>query len=75
MGSAMIVLRVVTLGPALLTSLVLTVVVSALLPPALGLVMFLAAGGLLVVLALGHLQVLAIAAFTGARLATEAELL
>lgn len=74
MGFAMIVLRVVTLGPALLTSLVLTVVVCALLPPTLGLVMFLAAGGLLVALALGHLQVLAIAAFTGARLATEAEL-
>ena len=74
MGFAMIVLRVVTLGPALLTSLVLTVVVCALFPPTLGLVMFLAAGGLLVALALGHLQVLAIAAFTGARLATEAEL-
>ena len=53
MGFAMIVLRVVTLGPALLTSLVLTVVVCALLPPTLGLVMFLAAGGLLVALALG----------------------
>ena len=45
MGFAMIVLRVVTLGPALLTSLVLTVVVCALLPPTMGLVMFLAAGG------------------------------
>ena len=74
MGFAMIVLRVVTVGPALLMGLVLTVVVCALLPDALGLVMFLIASGLLVALALGHLQVLAIVAFTGTRLATEAEL-
>ena len=56
MGFAMTVLRAVTLGPALLMSFVLTVVVCALLPPALGLVAFLAAGGLLVALALGQLQ-------------------
>ena len=56
MGFAMIVLRTVVLGPALLMSFVLTVVVCALLPPTLGLVVFLAAGGLLVALALGHLQ-------------------
>lgn len=74
MGFAMTVLRVVTLGPAVLMGLALTVVVCALLPPALGLGMFLAAGGLLVALELGHRQVPAIAAFTGARLATEAEL-
>ena len=41
----MTVLRVVTLGPALLVSFVLAVVVCALLPPALGLVLFLAAAG------------------------------
>ena len=41
----MTVLRVVTLGPALLVSFVLAVVVFALLPPALGLVLFLACGG------------------------------
>ena len=57
----MTVLRVVTLAPALLVSVVLTVVVCALLPPALGLVAFLAAGGLLVALAVGQLQVPAIA--------------
>ena len=45
-----------TLAPALLVSFVLTVVVCALLPPALGLVAFLAAGGVLVALALGQLQ-------------------
>ena len=43
----MTLLRVVTLGPALLVSFVLTVVVCALLPPALGLVAFMAAGGVL----------------------------
>ncbi len=36
----MTVLRVVTLGPALLVSFVLALVVFALLPPALGLVLF-----------------------------------
>lgn len=74
MGFAMIVLRTVVLGPALLMSSVLTVVVCALLPPTLGLVVFLAAGGLLAALALGHLQEVGIAAFTRARPATEAEL-
>ena len=69
----MTVLRVVTLGPALLVSFVLTVVVCALLPPALGLVVFMAAGGLLVALALGQLQEPAIAALTRSRPATEAE--
>ena len=52
----MTVLRAVTLAPALLVSFVLTVVVCALLPPALGLVAFMAAGGVLVALALGQLQ-------------------
>ena len=70
----MTVLRVVTLAPALLVSVVLTVVVCALLPPALGLVAFLAAGGLLVALAVGQLQVPAIAMLTGSRPATAAEL-
>jgi len=70
----MTVLRVVTLAPALLVSFVLTVVVCALLPPALGLVAFLAAAGLLVALAIGQLEVPAIAALTRSRPATAAEL-
>lgn len=70
----MTVLRVVTLAPALLVSFVLTVVVCALLPPALGLVAFLAAGGLLVALAIGQFEVPAIAALTRSRPATAAEL-
>ncbi len=70
----MTVLRVVTLAPALLVSFVLTVVVCALLPPALGLVAFLAAVGLLVALALGQFEVPAIATLTLSRLATAAEL-
>ncbi len=70
----MTVLRAVTLAPALLVSFVLTVVVCALLPPALGLVAFMGAGGVLVALALGQLQVPAIAALTRSRPATEAEL-
>ena len=69
----MTVLRAVTLGPALLVSFVLTVVVCALLPPALGLVAFMAAGGVLVALALGQLQEPAIAALTRSRPATESE--
>jgi len=70
----MTVLRVGTLAPALLVSFVLTVVVCALLPPALGLVAFLAAGVVLVMLALGQLEVPAIATLTGSRPATAAEL-
>src|SRR3546814_1574282 len=70
----MTVLRVVTLAPALLVSVVLTVVVCALLPPALGLVAFLTAAGLLVALAIGQLEVPAIAALTRSRPATAAEL-
>ncbi|WP_257441164.1 hypothetical protein [Nocardioides daeguensis] len=70
----MTVLRVVTLAPALLVSFVLTVVVCALLPPALGLVAFLAASGLLVALAIGQFEVPAIATLTGSRPATAAEL-
>jgi hypothetical protein len=71
----MAVLRVVMVAPALLASFVLTVVVCALLPPALGLVAFTAAGGVLVALALGQLHELAIAALTRSRPATEAEVL
>ena len=70
----MTVLRVVTLAPALLVSLVLTVVVCALLPPALGLVAFLVAAGLLVALAIGQFEVPAIAMLTRSRPATAAEL-
>lgn len=70
----MTVLRVVTLAPALLVSFVLTVVVCALLPPDLGLVAFLAAAGLLVALAIGQLEVPAVAALTRSRPATAAEL-
>lgn len=70
----MTVLRAVTLAPALLVSFVLTAVVCALLPPALGLVAFMAACGVLVALALGRLQEPAVAALTRSRPATEAEL-
>lgn len=70
----MTVLRVVTLAPALLVSFVLTVVMCALLPPALGLAALLAAAGLLVALAIGQLEVPAIAALTRSRPATAAEL-
>jgi hypothetical protein len=70
----MTVLRVVTLGPALLASFVLTVVVCALLPPALGLAVFLAAAGALVALALGQLEAPAIAVLTRSRPATDGEL-
>ena len=69
----MTVLRVVALAPALLASFVLTVVVCAPLPPALGLVTFMAAGGVLVALALGQLHGPAIAALTRSRPATETE--
>lgn len=69
----MTVLRVVTLAPALLVSFVLTLVVCALLPPALGLVAFMAAGGVLVALAMGRLQQPAMAVLTSSRPATEAE--
>lgn len=69
----MTVMRVVTLAPALLVSFVLTVVMCALLPPALGLVAFMAAGGVLVALAMGQLQQPATAVLTSSRPATEAE--
>lgn len=69
----MTVLRVVTLGPALLVSFVLAVVVFALLPPALGLVLFLASAAVLGALALGQLEVVAIGLLTQSRPATEAE--
>lgn len=66
-------LWVFTLGPALLTSFVLTVVACALLPPVLGLVAFMAAAGVLVALARGQLQEPAIAMLTRSWPATEAE--
>lgn len=69
----MTVLRAVTLAPALLGSFILTVVVCALLPTALGLVAFMSAGGVLVALALGLVQEPTIAAITRSRPATEAE--
>ena len=69
----MTVLRVVTLAPALLVSFVLTVVVCALLPAALGLVAFVAVGRVLVALAMGQLHQPVIAVLTSSRLATEAE--
>lgn len=73
MGFPIIVLRAVRVAPALLVSFVLTVAVFALLPPTLGLVAFMAAGGVLVALALGQLQEPAIAVLTRSRPATEAE--
>ena len=69
----MTVLRVVTLGPALLVSFVLAVVVFALVPPALGLVLFLASVALLVALALGQLEEAAIGLLTRSWPATLAE--
>lgn len=69
----MTVLRVVTLGPALMGSFVLAVVVFALLPPGLGLVLLLGAAAVLVVLALGLLEERAIGLLTRSRSATEAE--
>lgn len=69
----MTVLRVVTLGPALLVSFVLVVVVFALLPPALGLSLFLASAGVLIALALGQLEQPAIGLLTRSRPVTEAE--
>ena len=69
----MTVLRVVTLAPAVLVSFVLAVVVFALLPPGLGQLAFLASAGVLGALALGQLEVVAIATLTRSRLATEAE--
>jgi multisubunit Na+/H+ antiporter MnhB subunit len=69
----MTVLRAVTLAPALVASFVLTMVVCALLPPALGLAAFMAACGALVALALGQMQEPAVATLTRSRPATEAE--
>lgn len=68
------VLRWVALGPAVLVSVVLTVVVCALLPPALGLCVFLTSVGLLVALASGRCERFAIVALTRSRVATEGEL-
>lgn len=73
MGLPMTALRVLTLGSALLVSFVLAVVVCALLPPGLGLVVFLAAAGVLVALAFWQLEEPAIAVLTKSRPATEAE--
>ena len=69
----MTVLRVVTLGPALLGSFVLAVVGFAVLPPGLGLVLFLGTVGVLVVLVLGLLEEPAIAVLTRSRPESEAE--
>lgn len=74
MGFPMTVLRVGTLGPALLVSFVLTVVFCALLPPVLGLAVFLSAVGLLVALALGKLEAPAITVLTRSRPATDSAL-
>ena len=66
-------LRAVTQAPALLASFILTVLVCALLPPALGMGAFMAAGGVLVALAVGRLQAPAVAALTRSRRATAVE--
>jgi hypothetical protein len=63
----------VTLGSSLLVSFVLTVVVCALLPPALGGVAFLTAAGVLVVLAVGRFEEVAVVALTRSRPASETE--
>lgn len=69
----MVVLKVVVRGPALLVSGVLVVVACALLPPVLGLVLFLAAVAVVAALALGRFEVVAIRMLTRSRLATAAE--
>lgn len=69
----MTVLRVVTLGPALLVSFLLAVVVFALVPPTLGLVLFLAWAAALVALALGQFEEVALGLLTGSRPVSEAE--
>lgn len=69
----MTVLKFVIRGPALLVSFVLDVVMCALLPPALGLVLFLASIAAVGALALGKFEVVAIRMLTRSRLATAPE--
>lgn len=69
----MTMLKFVIRGPALLVSFVLAVVVFALLPPALGLVLFLASVAAVGALALGKFEVVAIRMLTRSRMATAAE--
>lgn len=69
----MTVLKFVIRGPALLVSFVLAVVVFALLPPALGLVLFLSSVAAVGALALGKFEVVAIRMLTRSRTATAAE--
>lgn len=69
----MTVLKFVIRGPALLVSFVLAVVVCALLPPALGLVLFLASVAAVGALVLGRFEVVAIRMMTRSRGATAAE--
>lgn len=69
----MTMLKFVIRGPALLVSFVLDVVMCALLPPALGLVLFLASIAAAGALALGKFEVVAIRMLTRSRLATAPE--
>ena len=69
----MSVLKVTVMGPALLVNGLLWLMLLAVLPPALGLVGFLAAGALLRALAVGGLEGQAVQLLTRSRAATEAE--
>jgi hypothetical protein len=67
------VLRVVTIGPALLGSAALTLIVIALLPPPVDAVLFLASCGMLTALTMGRLEGPAVKLLTRSREATEGE--
>jgi hypothetical protein len=74
MRAPMSVLKVTVMVPALLVSGLLWLMVLAVLPPALGLLGFLAGSALMAVLAIGGLEQQAVRLLTGSRTATEAEL-
>jgi hypothetical protein len=73
MRAPMSVLQATVMVPALLVSGLLWLMVLAVLPPALGLLGFLAGGALVAVLAIGGLEQQAVRLLTGSRAATEAE--
>jgi hypothetical protein len=73
MRAPMSVWKVTVMVPALLVSGLLWLLVLAVLPPALGLLGFLAGGALVAVLAIGGLEQQAVRLLTGSRTATVAE--
>jgi hypothetical protein len=74
MRAPMSVWKVTVMVPALLVSGLLWLMMLVVLPPALGLLGFLACGALVAVLAIGGLEGQAVRLLTGSRAATEAEL-